>query len=74
MSHLIHTVELGIATIILDRSPQNRIGDQMVEELATAINAIERSDARPQGKCLHCPALGEQPIKAVCIARLTAEH
>jgi enoyl-CoA hydratase/carnithine racemase len=46
MSHLTHTIEHGIATIILDRSPQNRIDDQMVDELATAINAIERSDAR----------------------------
>lgn len=46
MSHLTHTIEHGIATIILDRSPQNRIGDQLVDELATAINAIERSDAR----------------------------
>lgn len=46
MSHLTHTIENGIATIVLDRSPQNRIDDQMVDELATAVSAIERSDAR----------------------------
>ena len=46
MPHLTHTIESSIATIILDRSPQNRIDDQMVDELATAISAIERSDAR----------------------------
>lgn len=46
MSHLTHSIESGIATIILDRSPQNRIDDQMVSELATAIEDIERSDAR----------------------------
>ncbi|MCP1446101.1 enoyl-CoA hydratase/carnithine racemase [Pseudomonas sp. GGS8] len=38
MSHLTHTIENGIATIILDRSPQNRIDDQMVDELATAVS------------------------------------
>ena len=36
-----------IATIVLDRPPQNRIDDQMVDELAAAVTAIERSDARP---------------------------
>src|SRR6516225_9555202 len=35
-----------IATIVLDRPPQNRIDDQMVDELAAAVTAIERSDAR----------------------------
>ncbi|MGZ7459958.1 hypothetical protein ACXPVS_25395 [Pseudomonas sp. Ma2-10] len=35
-----------MATIILDRSLQNRIDDQIVDELATAVSAIERSDAR----------------------------
>jgi enoyl-CoA hydratase/carnithine racemase len=31
---------------VLDRPPQNRIDDQMVDELAAAITAVERSDAR----------------------------
>jgi enoyl-CoA hydratase/carnithine racemase len=46
MSHLSYQIERGIATIVLDNPPQNRIGDQMVDELAAAIDAIERSDAR----------------------------
>ncbi|NUX56713.1 enoyl-CoA hydratase/isomerase family protein [Paraburkholderia youngii] len=36
----------GLATIVIDRPPQNRIDDQMIDELATAVAAIERSDAR----------------------------
>jgi enoyl-CoA hydratase/carnithine racemase len=46
MTHLTHTIEGQVATIVIDRPPQNRIDDQMVEELAVAIDAIERSDAR----------------------------
>lgn len=45
MSHLTFSID-DIATIVLDRPPQNRIDDQMVEELAEAVTAIERSDAR----------------------------
>ncbi|REG51002.1 enoyl-CoA hydratase/carnithine racemase [Paraburkholderia sp. BL6669N2] len=36
----------GIATIVLNRPPQNRIDDQLVDELAAAVTAIESSDAR----------------------------
>jgi enoyl-CoA hydratase/carnithine racemase len=46
MPHLTHTVEGQLATITLDNPPQNRIGDQMIDELAAAIEAIGRSDAR----------------------------
>ncbi|QIE26603.1 hypothetical protein SBC1_41210 (plasmid) [Caballeronia sp. SBC1] len=49
MSHLTGlTVSFddGLATIVIDRPPQNRIDDQMVDELAAAVTAIERSDAR----------------------------
>jgi enoyl-CoA hydratase/carnithine racemase len=45
MSHLTYSID-EIATIVLDRPPQNRIDDQMVNELAAAVSAIERSDAR----------------------------
>lgn len=45
MSHLSFSID-DIATIVLARSPQNRIDDQMVNELAAAVTAIERSDAR----------------------------
>lgn len=46
MPHLTCQIEHAIATIVLDNPPQNRIGDQMVNELASAIDAIGRSDAR----------------------------
>jgi enoyl-CoA hydratase/carnithine racemase len=45
MSHLSFSID-EIATIVLNRPPQNRIDDQMVDELAAAITAIERSNAR----------------------------
>jgi len=45
MSHLTFSID-EIATIVLDRPPQNRIDDQMVDELAAAVTAIERSGAR----------------------------
>ena len=46
MPHLTFTIEESVATLVLDRPPQNRIDDQMVDELAAAIAAIERSGAR----------------------------
>jgi enoyl-CoA hydratase/carnithine racemase len=46
MAHLTVSFDDRIATIVLDRPPQNRIDDQMVDELASAVTAIERSDAR----------------------------
>ena len=46
MPHLTVTFERDIATIVLDNPPQNRIDDQMIEELAAAIVTIERSQAR----------------------------
>jgi len=35
-----------VATILIDRPPQNRIDDRMVDELAAAVAAIERGGAR----------------------------
>jgi enoyl-CoA hydratase/carnithine racemase len=46
MSHLTVSFDDGLATIVIDRPPQNRIDDQMVDELARAFTAVERSDAR----------------------------
>ena len=46
MPHLTVSFDDGLATIVIDRPPQNRIDDQMVNELADAVAAIERSDAR----------------------------
>lgn len=46
MSHVTHHVENKIAVLTLAHPPQNRIGDQMVAELADALAAVEQSDAR----------------------------
>ncbi len=46
MTHLTCTIDHRVATIRLDNAPQNRIGDQMVDELAAAMMRIATSDAR----------------------------
>jgi enoyl-CoA hydratase/carnithine racemase len=46
MSHLTCTIEHKIATIVINNAPQNRIGEQMVGELADALRTIGASDAR----------------------------
>ncbi|MEM5314635.1 enoyl-CoA hydratase/isomerase family protein [Paraburkholderia sp. JHI869] len=46
MAHLTLTFDDALATIVIDRPPQNRIDDQMIDELAAAVTAIESSDAR----------------------------
>jgi enoyl-CoA hydratase/carnithine racemase len=46
MSHLTSSIEDRVATIALDNPPQNRIDEQIADELAEAIDAVGRSDAR----------------------------
>ena len=46
MTQLTCIVEHGVATITFDNAPQNRIGDQMVDELAAAMARVATSDAR----------------------------
>ncbi len=46
MTHLTVSFDESIATIVLDRPPQNRIDDRMVDELDAAIGAIGRSPVR----------------------------
>jgi enoyl-CoA hydratase/carnithine racemase len=46
MSHLTCTVEHRVATLVLNNPPQNRIDEQMADELAAALDAVGRSDAR----------------------------
>ncbi|MDB5859953.1 MAG: Enoyl-CoA hydratase/isomerase [Ramlibacter sp.] len=46
MSHLHLDISGPLAEIIIERPPQNRIDDQMVDELAAAIDGIGRSEAR----------------------------
>lgn len=46
MPHLTHSIDAGVATLVLNRPPQNRIDPQMAGELAEALEAIGRSDAR----------------------------
>ncbi len=46
MKHLSYQIERQVATIVLHNPPQNRIDDQMVDELAAAVEAVGRGDAR----------------------------
>jgi enoyl-CoA hydratase/carnithine racemase len=46
MSHLQFHLEGTVAHLVLNNPPQNRIGDQMVDELAHAVDAIGKSAAR----------------------------
>jgi enoyl-CoA hydratase/carnithine racemase len=46
LAHLSISFDHHVATITLDHAPQNRIGDQMVNELAAALESIASSDAR----------------------------
>jgi enoyl-CoA hydratase/carnithine racemase len=51
MSHLTVSFDDGLATMVIDRPPQNRIDDHMVDELARAVSAVESSDARAVLAC-----------------------
>jgi enoyl-CoA hydratase/carnithine racemase len=55
MSHLTCIIDQRVATITLHNAPQNRIGDQMVEELAAAITRIASSDSRAVLLCASGP-------------------
>ena len=46
MSHLTHHLDGNVAVLTIEHPPQNRIGDQMVAELAESLDAIERAGAR----------------------------
>jgi enoyl-CoA hydratase/carnithine racemase len=47
MSHISHHIDDdGVAGIVLHHGPQNRIDDQMVDELSAALDAIVRGNAR----------------------------
>ena len=46
MPKLTYSIEDRVATLVLNHPPQNRIDVQMASELAEALDAVERSDAR----------------------------
>jgi enoyl-CoA hydratase/carnithine racemase len=46
MPHLRLSLDDGVATLTLDNPPQNRIDEQMTRDLADALDAVRRSDAR----------------------------
>lgn len=46
MPHLRHEIEDGLATVTLCNPPQNRIGVEMIDALAAAVDAVGKSDAR----------------------------
>lgn len=46
MSHLTYSIENALATVILQNPPQNRIDQQLADELAVAVEAITASQVR----------------------------
>jgi enoyl-CoA hydratase/carnithine racemase len=46
MPHLTYSTDHRVATLTLDNPPQNRIDEQMADELAAALDAVGRSEAR----------------------------
>lgn len=54
---------------VVDNAPQAARCEATARPNGGSLAAV---DPRQEGECLHCPAFGEQPVKAVCIARLTA--
>ncbi|MCW3065583.1 MAG: enoyl-CoA hydratase, partial [Solirubrobacterales bacterium] len=46
MSHLTYSIDDGVAALVLDNPPENRIDEQVADELAAAVDAVGRSDAR----------------------------
>jgi enoyl-CoA hydratase/carnithine racemase len=46
MPHLSYSIEDRVATLVLENPPQNRIDERMADELAEAVEAVGRSDAR----------------------------
>ena len=46
MPHLTCSIDDRVATLTLHHPPQNRIDEQMSDELAAALETVERSDAR----------------------------
>jgi enoyl-CoA hydratase/carnithine racemase len=46
MAHLTYSIDNGIATLVLENPPQNRLAPQMIEELDEALTRIGDSDAR----------------------------
>lgn len=46
MPHLTHSVDDAVATLTLHNPPQNRIDEEMTNDLAGALDAIAASDAR----------------------------
>jgi enoyl-CoA hydratase/carnithine racemase len=46
MPHLSVSIVEDVATLVLDHPPQNRLDDQMINELAAAVSTIEGSNAR----------------------------
>ena len=46
MPHFTYSIEQRVATLTLNNPPQNRIGEHMANELAEALDAVSRSNAR----------------------------
>ena len=46
MPHLRCEIEQGLATVVLNNPPQNRLSPQMADELCKIVNVVGRSEAR----------------------------
>jgi enoyl-CoA hydratase/carnithine racemase len=46
MPHLTYSIDDAVATLTLDNPPENRIDERMANDLADALDAVGRSDAR----------------------------
>jgi len=46
MAHLTYSIDNGVATVVLENPPQNRLAPQMIDELDEALTRIGDSDAR----------------------------
>jgi hypothetical protein len=46
MPHLRCEIEQGLATVVLNNPPQNRLSPRMADELCEIVNVVDRSEAR----------------------------
>ena len=75
MPGLNYHIENEVATIVLNNPPQNRIGDQMIDELEDAINAVGGSTTvlDPTRQCAAAEAF-ERELRSRIVGQDRAIH
>jgi len=75
MAGLTYHIENEVATIVLNNPPQNRIGDQMIDELEDAINAVGGSTTvlDPTRQCAAAEAF-ERELRSRIVGQDRAIH